>query len=368
MRSKIRHGLTRFVKASKRLLLRLMIISLSQKWNGFCRYLEVIFSISELPNRSCVDADVEAVDGPPQPPLTCGQLRCQQTYFQRRECRQGMPSNGWYCARCFRFRTLSKEDKLAFRERMAGKLDMEEVTRVNTWRHGVGAEPDDVLGTAFNIPVTQAKFSCLRDGSWINDEVINLMMMILGAKYFSGARPSKLFTSFFFFNLAERDRGYNYFAVRRWTKYPHGDEFPCKQVGTTRWLNIFLFDKVYIPINVSNMHWFLCVLDMRKKIVRFIDNLEGTKTKYFTALCRWIDDERRKLELEVDDSEPWRMEIFFDGPRQLNGIDCGVFTLAAAEMEMMNLPHLYDQSMMPWLRLRIGNDIITHCISKDLKD
>jgi sentrin-specific protease 1 len=244
---------------------------------------------------------------------------------------------------------------------MAGKLDAEDVTRVNTWRHGVGVAPDDVLGTAFNIRVTQAKFSCLRDGSWINDEIINLMMMILGAEYFTGARPSKIFTSFFFFNLEERDHGYNYSAVRRWTKYPHGDEFPCKQVGTARWLNIFLFEKVYIPINVSNTHWFLCILDMDKKVIRFIDSLDGPKSKYFTALCRWIDDERKKLDLDGDESA-WRMELL-DGPKQLNGIDCGVFTLAAAEIEMMNLPHLYDQSMMSWLRLRFGNDIITHCMN-----
>ena len=48
-------------------------------------------------------------------------------------------------------------------------------------------------------------------------------------------------------------------------------------------------------------------------------------------------------------------------PQQANGFDCGVFSLAAADMVMLDLPLLYDQAMMPRLRMRIGFELFEAC-------
>ncbi len=303
-------------------------------------------------------------DDPVLPRLLPGQVRCTEKYFHGRDrpCGQAMGHNDWSCHRCMRFKTLGKDQQKLFCHRMAGKLSRSDINRVKSWREGVGLQPHDIVGQVFNADISQSKLSCLRDGEWINDEIINATMLILEKKHspLSPIKPSHIFSTFFYSKLAEERGGYNYASVKRWTKCAKDSAVPRVEVEGAHWLNVFLFDKVYIPINVSNTHWFLAVLDMESKVVRFHDSLGGDKNRYFHHLCRWLKDECEKLKLSAHHGEGWSINVA-DGPKQLNGYDCGVFTLAAAETEMLGLPILYDQSMMPFIRLRVGHEIIVYC-------
>ena len=54
--------------------------------------------------------------------------------------------------------------------------------------------------------------------------------------------------------------------------------------------------------------------------------------------------------------------VIVAGPTQDYGSDCGVLTILAAEMCMLDLPLIYDQPMMPDLRLRIAHELIEECL------
>ncbi len=62
-------------------------------------------------------------------------------------------------------------------------------------------------------------------------------------------QPQMLVTNTFFYSKLMEDGVYSYSNVRRWTST----------------LNVFALDKVIIPINDNNAHWFLAVVDFRKK-------------------------------------------------------------------------------------------------------
>ena len=128
-------------------------------------------------------------------------------------------------------------------------------------------------------------------------------------------------------------------------------------------MNIFKdFHKIYIPINLMNSHWFMMILHMESKHIVMVDSIGGGKNDYLATICKWLRDEGKKLGLSSDHYEGWTSDTSpTDCPHQKSGYDCGNFSLTAAEMSMMNLPFLHDQSMMPNLRARIAHEIIVEC-------
>jgi len=121
------------------------------------------------------------------PPIQEGQKRCPQRYFRGRlECGQGMASNGWGCERCIAYHYLGVRNKslASFgRARLVGKLDSKSYVRVKYWLEGLHGDKSQVLGELYNAPITQDKFSCLRNGKWINDEILNGTMRLLFDKH-----------------------------------------------------------------------------------------------------------------------------------------------------------------------------------------
>ena len=99
---------------------------------------------------------------------------------------------------------------------------------------------------------------------------------------------------------------------------------------------------------------------MSEKCVRFYDSLSGGKIKYGTTILSWVKDECKKLGLTAEASEGWTTEVV-KTPQQRNGVDCGVFTIAAAEMVMLGSPMLYDQAMMDNQRTRFAIEILKRC-------
>jgi len=240
------------------------------------------------------------------------------------------------------------------KERLISSLTDLNVERVDMWRLGSHpGPPSQVIGVIGRAQITQEKISCLSPNRWINDEVINATMMILHRRHTPRVlKPSHVFNTFFYYKLRD-ERGYSYDLVRRWT----------------RKLNIFQdFCKIYIPINVSNFHWFMIVLNMEKKHIMMFDSFSSVKDDYFKTICRWLRDEGMTRGLSADHYEGWTDASPRDCPLQKNSYDCGIFALAAAEMSMMNLPLLYDQSMMPHLRARIALEIIAECTEPTMLD
>ena len=283
----------------------------------------------------------------------------------------------WMCERCRVVYRLPKHKRNLAIKRLAVKLTVEEAQRVEFWRDGANkGGGDERMGNIGEAVLTQEKFAALRNGRWLNDEVINASLHMYKSMHSgNGKKPSHVFPSFFYTRLVEMPGGYCYERVRRWTKWitakhmlhyidVEGEQreqaLPHVEVEGNKWLNLFLFDKVFIPINIMNSHWFLIVLVMDAKEVRIIDSVGGDKSKYFENICAWLRDEGLKVNVSVDRYDGWRL-VIVAGPVQENGTDCGVFTIVAAEMYMLDIPLVYDQPMMPALRARIAHELIDEC-------
>ena len=71
------------------------------------------------------------------------------------------------------------------------------------------------------------------------------------------------------------DKAYTYKNVARWSKK----------------FDVFTFDKLYFPVNLSNTHWTLLVVYMQRKEIHYYDSMSGSGKKYLEGLLRWLVDE-----------------------------------------------------------------------------
>ena len=111
-------------------------------------------------------------------------------------------------------------------------------------------DASELLADFGNIPVDRAKMRCLHSGSWLNDEVINIYMKLLGARNDregSTLPDCHFHNTMFYAKLAESDKGYCYANVRRWTKR----------------VDLFSKEMVIVPTHVDGIHWTLSVINFK---------------------------------------------------------------------------------------------------------
>jgi Ulp1 family protease len=130
------------------------------------------------------------------------------------------------------------------------------------------SKPNHVITNKFETPITSKQMQCLRAGRWLNDEVINHCLELLGERSdraaSSGTGPNCYFFNTFFYEfLARKDGRYSYENVKRWTRGKNSS-----------WLEK---DLVLIPVHAGAFrdHWCLAVIDMRKKLISYYDSLYG---------------------------------------------------------------------------------------------
>lgn len=197
----------------------------------------------------------------------------------------------------------------------------------------------------FNIDITVAKIVCLRNGTWLNDEVVNFYMAMLQDRdarlcaESKGTRlPSHYFNSFFLTKLMENGQ-YNYAQVKRWSKK----------------FDVFALNRVFIPINLSNTHWVMAVVYVQKKEIHYYDSMSGSGKRHLDAILRWLVDEAREKKGVALDPAEWKLvEREKHVPQQQNGFDCGVFSIMCADYLSDDLPLTYRQDQMPTNRVKIA--------------
>ena len=220
------------------------------------------------------------------------------------------------------------------------------------WSSGSG---EDVLVDKYNVALKRKKFRCLRDGTWLNDEVINFYMKILQEYADTSDNVSQtvhIHNSFFFSKLCRERGGYTYRNVRRWT----------------RKVSIFDRDVVFVPINQGNTHWTSAAIFIKQKVIRYYDSMAGNGISELRTLRKYLVDEwnDKKERHKLDEStkpvpEDWKLEVTGRSvPQQHNGCDCGVFTCAFAQCVSLGLPFDFSQSNMAHFRRHIGLSIISN--------
>jgi Ulp1 family protease len=221
-----------------------------------------------------------------------------------------------------------------------------------TFQSAIEYPSNEVLTEKFNIDMTRTKFRDLRPRTWLNDEIINFYMCLLMERdeklsdesVNAVRRTSHYFNSFFMCKLLT-ECGYNYGAVKRWSKK----------------FDVFEKDKIFIPINIRNTHWTLAVVYVLKKEIAYYDSMSGVGRQYLSALLRWLQDEAKEKKGITLDVSDWTLIDSHEGedvPQQHNGFDCGVFTTICADYISDDLPLVYSQQEMPLNRAKIGAAIL----------
>src|SRR6056300_1645083 len=98
------------------------------------------------------------------------------------------------------------------------------------------------------------------------------------------------------------------------------------------------FDKILIPINIKDFHWYLVCIFPKQKLVLILDSLPTTVNRYQTTvqnICNSYNGINTILygkampEKTMDSS--WRVALNLKfSPRQCNDCDCGIFVLLYA--------------------------------------
>ncbi|EER13127.1 sentrin/sumo-specific protease, putative, partial [Perkinsus marinus ATCC 50983] len=123
----------------------------------------------------------------------------------------------------------------------------------------------------YNIDITAHALSCLQQGRWLNDEVVNYYFMMLQDRSDRHKRKlprAFLWNSFFWQKLSSNASGaYSYKSVARWSKRRHAD--------------IFSFDMMIVPIHVGKTHWALGVVDLKDCTLSYYDSLGASHPKFY---------------------------------------------------------------------------------------
>jgi len=88
--------------------------------------------------------------------------------------------------------------------------------------------------------------------------------------------------------------------------------------------DIFLLDKLFIPINHPGVHWALVCVFVLAKTICYYDSLGEVGGSAVSAILKYLEWEHmRKYGKELP--QGWRLIPDTPCPRQDNGNDCGVY-------------------------------------------
>ncbi|KAI8812089.1 hypothetical protein BJ742DRAFT_674201, partial [Cladochytrium replicatum] len=207
----------------------------------------------------------------------------------------------------------------------------------------------EVLIDKFNVSLKRADLLTLRDGQWLNDEVINFYGQLMmeratnaqcgSAKHNSESYPNIHFFNTFFYSTL-RDQGYD--RVKRWT----------------RKFDIFAKDYVILPVHLG-VHWCCAVINFKRKRLEYYDSMHGNNSQCFQLLRLYLNKESMDKKKTEFNFEGWVDFAPKNIPAQTNGYDCGVFTCMFAEYSSREAPFDFTQAQMVYLRKRIAYEIIS---------
>ncbi|KAG8469012.1 hypothetical protein KFE25_007530 [Diacronema lutheri] len=199
--------------------------------------------------------------------------------------------------------------------------------------------PHEVLVVVRDQPITRAAMARLREGAWLNDELVNGYLGLVAERCAArgDARGRVHVMSTFFYHKLAAGASYNYEGVSRWTR-----EVELRACAL-----------VLFPINLGNAHWIVVALDVRKRHFDVWDSLHGRHHACARMLRRYIIDEWLQKYGERTAAAEWTCVPRDDAPRQHNGFDCGVFVCAVARCLALGVPIDVSQDAMADIRRRI---------------
>jgi len=177
--------------------------------------------------------------------------------------------------------------------------------------------------------------------------------------------------------MFENKNTFSYASVSRWANKVAGG-------------NVFALDKLIIPVNINKVHWTLCVAHVQERRIQYYDSQGDTGEQFCNGLQRFLAHEAKKwtgkvikspvfIKLvgcfwfsfgsvvcdvpQVDrallDVANWTVVgTASETPRQLNSLDCGVFSCYFANFLSVGEPLNFTQDDIPLFRRRMTIDTL----------
>ncbi|XP_055952387.1 uncharacterized protein LOC129988238 isoform X2 [Argiope bruennichi] len=210
------------------------------------------------------------------------------------------------------------------------------------WALAIGSQTE-ILSSFKDCTCTSIDLATLTGLNWLNDSIINFYLALIRERCRNHPEYPQVhyFNTYFFAALKNRGpRG-----VLRWTRRLEDKK------------NIFEFDIVFVPLHLG-MHWALCVVDNRTKKIKYYDSMQGTDDQSVRMVQNYLVAEKKdKLDITMDPNE-YSIEMVKDIPQQMNGSDCGMFTLKYAEYLSRDVPITFSQEHMQYFRRRMIFEIL----------
>lgn len=182
---------------------------------------------------------------------------------------------------------------------------------------------DEIIIDKFRVSFKHYDLLRLNSGVWLNDEVINFFMKLFEEREKAAADivardPNLFMNTFFYVKLVDHGIGFKYSNVKKWFKG----------------VEIFSCNRIFIPINMSQ-HWSLVCILIPTREVLYIDSLGKDGRSVMANISKWLKSEWSSKHNGCEFLEFTQKSV--KCPQQLNGDDCGIFTLAFVDLLSHNL-------------------------------
>ena len=123
------------------------------------------------------------------------------------------------------------------------------------------------------------------------------------------------------------------------------------------------FEKLFIPINVDNIHWILVVVKLEEKEISYLDSLRNKSNggKYIKHVLMFLEDEFNSMNEDKDvqfEPSQWKLQNVVDNPHQKDSNSCGVYVCVYADLIPYNFFGYYTWDTVVQFRMQIAKSII----------
>lgn len=215
--------------------------------------------------------------------------------------------------------------------------DVIEVNRSELRRIWAYPDVDAVFGTIGDVTLHYRDMKTLREGEWLNDEVMNAYVNLI-----AGQTREVLVMNTFFVEILRQKAPQGGFPLEKIHRILRRKGVNCIQVES-----IFERQRVVIPVNIENRHWVCYCIDHSSETILYYDSLNWKETSAGLLLSRYITAELEYLGA-VGRREYKRVRA--TAAVQEEAGDCGVFALMSVRNASLREQVDVDQELI--LRLR----------------
>ena len=200
--------------------------------------------------------------------------------------------------------------------------------------------PDEEVLATHGLHLKRCDMKTLQGQNYLNDQIIDEYMRLVQQRNETHPELPKVIacTTFLYTQLKT-----------------FGLEEGCRR--TRRWIKEDLTQKDFVlfPIH-HNDHWSLVVAEPKRKVVHYLDSINGSR--YRSAAPGRIRGYMERLHERKGEQVKYKIRIRKDPPLQENGVDCGVFTCLYAERLTRKAGMNFKQADIPQARERMMEELL----------